>query len=676
MKKTLSLALATALGVLAMAPIFSPPVAHAQKVVLVPVTSQKLLVKIIPVGETLGGLTQAVFKDAAAYEQKMASALDVLSAALSLAPGVDLKRLVASPLPGWVEVDLDSALPLFNLFELIKPLAGVQVVQPNNTLYVSAIPDPLAGNQDSYLGNAYPWLPKVSAAYDKYLSANNRFDAVVIDTGAPLDATQIDTGPNRAGVDMVSSAAESGDGDGRDANPADSGYASNCSSLSSWHGSKVASVLAGMAGNSLRAYGAYYNSNGNVIHVRAAGNQCGSGLQSDVVAGISWASGAAVSGLPMAPATIRVINISLGAAGGCDAATQDAVNLARSQGIAVVAAAGNSNSNTLSNPASCTGVYSVGALDPSTGARASYSNYSSRLSASTSGTAYVVHDSGSRGPTNTYTSSYVNGTSFAAPIFAGSVLRVLSERPAWTGVQAADYLVSKLTPISHSSCANGVCGKGSVNLDAALNGLAALAPASACPANTVSWSTSQSTNPCYGNTTSAASGDSQIVSYSQGGKVLGSAQFSCTNGKWTLNSSNVTPQCRALCSAQTYVWRSPDGAGQCEAPTPALLTGDYYGQLNDSSKPYGGTAGVICQSNGTLQLNNSSCRDIRVYCPQTDVKWGTLGASCKATLPRSPEGTETTGSSKVLLGTGSKTFRCDAASVSWVPVNVGTCTYF
>ncbi|MGO4781965.1 S8 family serine peptidase, partial [Lysobacter sp. 2RAB21] len=75
---------------------------------------------------------------------------------------------------------------------------------------------------------------------------------------------------------------------------------------------------------------------------------------SDIADAIVWASGAAVPGVPANANPAKVINLSLGGGGACDAVYQNAINTAVSRGTVLAIAAGNSNSDVSGfRPANC-----------------------------------------------------------------------------------------------------------------------------------------------------------------------------------------------------------------------------------------------------------------------------------------------------------------------------------
>lgn len=96
-----------------------------------------------------------------------------------------------------------------------------------------------------------------------------------------------------------------------------------------------------------------------------------------------WAAGLSAANVPTNTHPAKVINLSLGTVGTCSATEQSAINDALAQGVVVVVAAGNQNIDTSQfTPANCQGVIVVGALD-NNGARASYSNYGTKVDLST-----------------------------------------------------------------------------------------------------------------------------------------------------------------------------------------------------------------------------------------------------------------------------------------------------
>jgi thermitase len=147
---------------------------------------------------------------------------------------------------------------------------------------------------------------------------------------------------------------------------------------------------------------------------------------------------------------IRVMNISI--AGSSSSSTlQSAVNYAWNKGSVVVAAAGNSSTSAPYYPAACDNVVSVSATD-SNDNLASFSNYGSWIDLAAPGVSIE---------TLNYNSSYASwsGTSFSAPIVAGTAALVLSVKPTLS----ASSLVSLLEQNADNIGSSTYFGYGRVN---------------------------------------------------------------------------------------------------------------------------------------------------------------------------------------------------------------------
>ena len=307
----------------------------------------------------------------------------------------------------------------------------------------------------------------------------------VIDTGitshADLDANML------PGYDMIASAEDARDGDGRDPDARDIGDWSDngqcgdgsAEMASSWHGTHVAGIISAVTGNGMGIAGVAPEA--RILPVRVLG-PCG-GLISDVADAILWASGAPVQGVPANPHPARVINLSLGGTEACPLTFQDAIDTATARGSVVVAAAGNEMAQaSTATPANCRNVIGV-AASGRTGALAPYSNFGPGVDITAPGgdmTPTSADDPQSGVPngilsigndgdklateapgTNYY---WAEGTSFAAPHVSG-VAALLMARMGPTATPAAVEARLKGTARSVTGgCPQG-CGAG--GLDAA-----------------------------------------------------------------------------------------------------------------------------------------------------------------------------------------------------------------
>jgi serine protease len=190
------------------------------------------------------------------------------------------------------------------------------------------------------------------------------------------------------GSDFCSDAANTliaNDGNGWDLDPSDpgdwvdgndlnavSGVFDGCeTSDSSWHGTRVAGIIAARTNN---ATGMAAIAPGVLVLPARVLGKC-TGYLSDVVAAMRWAAGLSVSGVALNPYPATIINLSLGAAQPCSTSEQDAVDEIKARGVVIVASAGN-DGGPVNTPANCSGVIAVAGLRHA-GTKVGYSSLSS-----------------------------------------------------------------------------------------------------------------------------------------------------------------------------------------------------------------------------------------------------------------------------------------------------------
>ncbi|GAA2117294.1 S8 family peptidase [Nocardioides bigeumensis] len=419
--------------------------------------------------------SQAVLPGVTALRTGLISAADAQALADELAERADV---------AWAEPDL-----LMHTDELPDPPdQGADALPP------VAANDPLFGSLYNVWDNRDATSPEVAAKAPSAWPAGGygtKAPALWTATkGAPsVVVAVLDTGVRPhpdlapqlvAGYDMVADLTTANDGDGRDADPTDPGdwvTAGLCgpgapAENSSWHGTHVSGTVAAAADNLLGVAGVAPGV--KIQPVRVLG-RCG-GFSSDIAAGIAWASGAAVPGLPANATPARVVNMSLGGVGVCSSTYQSAIDVARSRGTTIVVSAGNDNASASDkSPASCAGVVTVGATSEY-GDKAAYSNFGPVVDVSAPGGDSTWDGRGvlstyNAGLTTPAADSYaeLEGTSMAAPAVSGAAA-LLASLGGFTPDQAETALKSAVIAFPTSAVANwaqcsvGVCGSGVVDL--------------------------------------------------------------------------------------------------------------------------------------------------------------------------------------------------------------------
>ncbi|HMN74774.1 MAG TPA: S8 family serine peptidase [Burkholderiaceae bacterium] len=379
-------------------------------------------------------------------------------------------------------------------------------------------------------------------------TGNPNVIVAVLDTGVRFDHADLKT-KLLPGYDMISDPVIAGDGDGRDADPSDPGdYVSaadkaahpstfdGCDiSDSSWHGTQTASLVGAATGNGIGM--ASIGRNVRVLPLRVLG-KCG-GYDSDIQAAMRWAAGLDVPGVPANPTPAAVISMSLGSDGGCSSSYVSVVGEVTAAGVLVVAAAGNSAGRAVGTPANCPGVLAVGGLRHA-GTKVGYSDLGPQVAISAPAgncvnlgsdepCLYPIITALNAGKTTPVANSsiysdawnYAAGTSFAAPLVAGTAALMVSARPALRPADLRSLLQSSartfpktggdngdgsVVPVCTAPgdfdqlqcyCTTSTCGAGMLDAGAALKAAAAtdsvvarigVSPATPSPGQTITLS--------------------------------------------------------------------------------------------------------------------------------------------------------------------------------------------
>jgi serine protease len=313
----------------------------------------------------------------------------------------------------------------------------------------------------------------------------------VLDTGVHFDHPDLTT-RLLSGYDFVSNATVANDGDGRDADPSDPGdwvsaaeagrgtFTGCDASSSSWHGTATSSLVGAATDDGRGMAGAAPGV--RVLPVRVLG-KC-YGTDSDIIAGMRWAAGLPVDGVPANPTPARVLNLSLGGSGACSAAYQAAVDEITARGVLVVAAAGNSVGGAVNVPANCRGVLGVVALRH-VGSKVGFSDMGPEIGIAapggncinvTPGTPCLypilaATNTGSQQPlASAWSTSYdiTVGTSFASPLVAAVAGLMASRNPVLAPAELVLLMKNTARPFPTSGADNGpgdatpvpVCGSG------------------------------------------------------------------------------------------------------------------------------------------------------------------------------------------------------------------------
>ncbi|MCB1910060.1 MAG: S8 family peptidase [Rhodocyclaceae bacterium] len=426
------------------------------------------------------------------------------------------------PAPGMLALRA-SGIAIGDLLARLADDPAVEFAVEDRLRTARALPnDPLFDTQ-WYLQSVEAAAIGADRAWD-IVTGDGAIVVAVLDTG--IRPGHPDLAPRLvAGYDFITDAALSGDGDGRDADPSDVGDFIDAAAQSdpalqavcgagllpqesSWHGTRVAGIIAAAGNNSLGISGVNWNA--RVLPLRVLG-KCG-GFDSDIIAAMRWAAGLSVPGLDLNPTPARIINMSLGGEGACTAAYEQVIQELLSRGVLVVSAAGN-ETGPVESPANCAAALAVGGLRH-IGTKVGYSSLGPEIDVSapagncvnpTLPCLFPIDTTSNAGTTtpaaDTYTDGNVPtiGTSFSAPQVAGVAALMLSANPALGPNDLIDRIKSSARPfpsdptiptcpvtatgidnLGQCNCTTLTCGAGMLDAGAAV--AAAAAPVAAISA--------------------------------------------------------------------------------------------------------------------------------------------------------------------------------------------------
>jgi serine protease len=356
--------------------------------------------------------------------------------------------------------------PRLELLHLAQPLAaadlqqtlqrlsadpGVEYAVPDRRRWPHRVPSDSLYSSQWYLQSTQPSAIRADTAWDTTTGSAGTVIAV-LDTGVRFNHPDLghaeQGGKLLAGYDFIAGESSTSfvvanDGNGRDSDPSDPGdwidasdqqnpQFANCPiGDSSWHGTRVSGIIGALTDNGIGMAGINWNT--WILPVRVLG-KCG-GFDSDILAGMRWAAGLSVSGVPDNPHPANIINMSLGADGDCPQPYVDVVNELTAHGVVVMASAGN-DGTFVDSPANCPGVMAVVGLRQA-GTKVGFSSLGLDAGIGAPGgncintapgsaclfSINTTSDSGRTtpaGPIYTDQFNFSVGTSFSSPIVAGA----------------------------------------------------------------------------------------------------------------------------------------------------------------------------------------------------------------------------------------------------------------
>jgi len=346
-------------------------------------------------------------------------------------------------------LDLDAAQSVDEQLARVRADASVEYAALDQRRHPHAQPDDPLYSTQWYLQADLNTPSAIDAEHAWDLTTGSSGVVIaVIDTGVRYDHPDLghaaEGGRLLPGYDFVSDVPAANDGDGRDADASDPGDFVSTADLgtaqfrdcdfsdSSWHGTRVSGLIGARTNNLEGIAGGTWSP--WILPVRVLG-KCG-GFDSDILAGMLWAGGVHVDGVPDNAYPAKIENLSLGAITPCPPGSpyQDVIDELATRGVVVVASAGNEG-GPVGSPANCRGAVGVAGLRHA-GTKVGYSSLGPEIAISAPAgncvntrpgepCLFSIGTTVNRGATVPGTNSYTDlggfnvGTSFSAPIVAG-----------------------------------------------------------------------------------------------------------------------------------------------------------------------------------------------------------------------------------------------------------------
>lgn len=235
------------------------------------------------------------------------------------------------------------------------------------------------------------------------------------------------------------------------------------------HGIGVSGIATASTNNNNQIAG--IAGNGYVDTILIQSILCGTGRLRDTSNGIRWAAGGQVDNVRLIDERVDIISISLGGVSSCPVHLQNAIDFANSQGVIVVAAAGNDNIPVEQfTPANCDGVITVGGSSDASLDLVSYSNYGPKIDiVARADTLLSLGKLDGQSDSQTYGTQHWSGTSFAAPQITAMLAMAKSSAPTITPDTLLSLMQLTSTPLSGPKCENVGCDNGLVNAERFIN---------------------------------------------------------------------------------------------------------------------------------------------------------------------------------------------------------------